>query len=54
MNMHISPLIILENPGSDNRRTIVDLSWPHGFSVDGYLRISTLIHIIICLILWII
>ena len=32
--MHISPLMTREKPGSDNRRTIVDLSWPHGSSVN--------------------
>ena len=34
IDMHISPLMTREKPGSDNRRTIVDLSWPHGFSVN--------------------
>ena len=32
--MHISPLITREKLGSDNQRTIVDLSWPHGSSVN--------------------
>ena len=32
--MHISPLMTREKQGSDNRRTIVDLSWPHGYSVN--------------------
>ena len=37
MNVYISPLIMIyEKSGSDNR-TIDNLSWPHGFSVnDGY------------------
>ena len=34
IHMHISPLMTREKPGSDNRRTIVDLSWPHGSSVN--------------------
>ena len=34
ISMHISPLMTREKPGSDNRRTIVDLSWPHGSSVN--------------------
>ena len=34
INMHISPLMTREKPGSDNRRTIVDLSWPHSLSVN--------------------
>ena len=32
--IHISPLMTREKSGSDNRRTIVDLSWPHGSSVN--------------------
>ena len=34
IDMHISPLMTREKPGSDNRRTIVDLSWPYGSSVN--------------------
>ena len=34
IKMHISPLMTRDKPGSDNRRTIVDLSWPLGFSVN--------------------
>ena len=34
IHMHISPLMTREKTGSDNRRTIVDLSWPHGSSVN--------------------
>ena len=34
INMHISPMMTREKQGSDNRRTIVDLSWPHGCSVN--------------------
>ena len=32
--MHISPMMTREKQGSDNRRTIVDLSWPHGYLVN--------------------
>ena len=39
INMHISPTMTREKQGSDNRRTIVDLSWPHGCSInDGVYR----------------
>ena len=34
--MHISPLVTRIKPGSDNRRTIVDLSWLYGFSVNDW------------------
>ena len=34
IKMHISPLMTRDKPGSDNWRTIVDLSWPLGFSVN--------------------
>ena len=34
INMHISPMMTQEKQGSDNRRTIVDLSWPRGCSVN--------------------
>ena len=43
INMHISPMMTREKQGSDNRRTIVDLSWPHGCSVnDGVYKIRYL------------
>ena len=32
---HISPFLTREKPNSDNRRVIVDLSWPLGCSVNG-------------------
>ena len=34
INMHISPRMTQEKQGLDNRRTIVDLNWPHGCSVN--------------------
>ena len=34
INKHISPMMTREKQGSDNIRTIVDLSWPHGCSVN--------------------
>ena len=33
INMHISPMMTRKKQGSDNWRTIVDLSWPHGCSI---------------------
>ena len=33
-HMHISPMMTQEKQGSDNRRTIVDLSWPRGCSIN--------------------
>ena len=43
INMHISPMMTREKQGSDNRMTIVDLSWPHGCSVnDGVYKNSYL------------
>ena len=32
---HISRFLTREKPNSDNRRVIVDLSWPLGLSVNG-------------------
>ena len=34
IHMHISPMMTREKQGSDNRRTIVDLSWPCGYSIN--------------------
>ena len=34
MLMHISPLMTREKQNTINRRTIMDLSWPKGFSVN--------------------
>ena len=37
--LHISPFMTREKNGSDKRRTIIDLSWPKGLSVnDGVVR----------------
>ena len=33
-NLHCSPFITREKPDSENRRVIVDLSWPKGHSVN--------------------
>ena len=33
--LHISPLMTRDKAGSDKRRTIVDLSWPKGHSVNN-------------------
>ena len=34
INMYISPMMTREKLGLDNRRAIVDLSWPHGRSIN--------------------
>ena len=34
-NLHISPFMTRENSNSDNRRVIIDLSWPIGESVNA-------------------
>ena len=31
--MHVSPLMVRDKPNSNKKRTIMDLSWPKGFSV---------------------
>ena len=33
-NLHISPFMTREKAGSNTRRTIIDLSWPKGLSVN--------------------
>ena len=33
-NFHTSPFITTEKPGADHRRVIMDLSFPHGMSVN--------------------
>ena len=41
--MHVSPFMTREKAGSDTRRTIIDMSWPKGASVnDGVLKDSYL------------
>ena len=35
-NLHCSPFITREKPDSENRRVIVDLSWPKGSSVNDF------------------
>ena len=32
--MHVSPLMVRDKPNSNKKRTIMDLSWPKGFSVN--------------------
>ena len=34
-NLHISPFMTRDKPNSSNRRVIIDLSWPHGGSVNA-------------------
>ena len=34
-NVHISPFMIRDKPGSEHRRVIIDLSWPTGCSVNA-------------------
>ena len=39
IDMHVSPLMIRDKQGSSKKRTIMDLSWPKGISVnDGVLK----------------
>ena len=33
--LHVSPFMTREKSGTNKRRAIVDLSWPHGFSVNA-------------------
>ena len=35
INLHVSPFMTRDKPDSDTRRTIVDLSWPKGQSVNA-------------------
>ena len=35
-NLHFSPFITREKPDSDNRRVIVDLSWPKGHAINDF------------------
>ena len=37
-NLHCSPFITREKPDSENRRVIVDLSWPRGNSVNDFVN----------------
>ena len=34
-NLHVSPFLTREKPGASHRRVIVDLSFPHGYSVNN-------------------
>ena len=34
-NLHVSPFLTHDKPGSSHRRVIVDLSFPHGYSVNA-------------------
>ena len=50
IQLHVSPLIVRDKQNSSNKRTIMDLSWPHGASVndgvhkDSYLQTSYELH----------
>ena len=35
MNCHIFPMMTRQKQDSDNKRTIIDLSWPHNASVNS-------------------
>ena len=39
-NLHTSPFMTRDKPGSKNRRVIIDLSWPKGTSVNAGVDIS--------------
>ena len=40
-DLHISPFITREKPGAPHRRVIVDLSFPHGSSVNDGVKLDT-------------
>ena len=40
-NLHCSPLLTREKSNSINRRVIVDMSWPHGGSVNDHVNKSS-------------
>ena len=43
ISLHVSPLMVRDKQNSSTKRTIMDLSWPHGASVnDGVLKDSYL------------
>lgn len=40
-DLHCSPMLTRPKQGTDNRRVIVDLSWPHGNSINDSINDST-------------
>jgi len=41
LELHSSPMMTRPKPGSENRRVIVDLSWPHSASVNDAVQIDS-------------
>ena len=48
-NCHYSPFMTREKPGSDNRRVIIDLSWPRDFSVNAGIDKNSYLNTDFCL-----
>ena len=40
-NIHVSPFLTRDKPGGTHRRVIVDLSFPHGYSVNAGVQSDT-------------
>ena len=40
-NLHVSPFLTRDKPGGSHRRVIVDLSFPHGYSVNAGVQSDT-------------
>ena len=43
-NIHISPFLTRDNPGGTHRCVIVDLSFPHGYSVNAGVQSDTYVN----------
>ena len=43
-NIHVSPLLTRDKPGGTHRRVIVDLSFPHGYSVNAGVQSDTYLN----------
>ena len=40
-NLHVSPFLTRDKPGGSHRQVIVDLSFPHGYSVNADVQSDT-------------
>ena len=43
-SMHVSPLMVRDKPNSNKKHTIMDLSWPKGFSVNHGVSKNTYLY----------
>ena len=43
-NIHVSPFLTRDKPGGTHRRVIVDLSYPHGYSVNAGVQSDTYLN----------